>query len=164
MSPSPVGTMITAVRRSMERVLRSAAVINAYIGHGRALESALIFVKLEFGLMLILAPTRPFIVALNDVQLSQWLLSLPFLISGCTSLVGLVLNAKGYRCSRIFRIVGATIGMTCWIYIVSKSVLVGLPFSGMNPWCVMGILGSIWIIRRGALGQPPEAWVPDKVE
>lgn len=144
------------------RFTDALSAMNLYLGHGRALESALVFVKLQFFVMMAFSPWPPFVMAFRDLPLSHWVLSLPFLAAGGTSLVGLVLNAWGYERSRFYRIAGASMGMSIWIYILVKNVLIGWPASGINPWCMMGIVGSIWIIRRGALGLPPPGAVSGK--
>jgi hypothetical protein len=139
----------------MRRLAALLAALNAYLGHGRALESALAFVKLQYALMIAASPWPVFMLAINDVNLPKLVLALPFFLAGGTSFLGLALNHAGYPCSRFFRIAGAAMGMSVWVYILTKNILIGWIAAGVNPWCLMGIIASVWIIRRGALGLPP---------
>lgn len=134
--------------------------VNLFLGHGRALEGALVFVKLQFGLMLTASSLDlidpPFVIALNDLAgvVPLWVQSLPFWVTGVVQAVGLHLNAAGYASCKYLRIVGASMGMAIWTYILTKNILLGVVAAGVNPWCLMGILASVWIVRRGALGLP----------
>lgn len=128
--------------------------IDIYFGHGRALEGFLIFVKLQYALMWLIVPVDTFIMAFQDIQIQREYFSLPFAAAVVPSLIGMILNARGFECSKWFRVAGATIGMSIWIFVLSKNVLVGTYASGINPWMLGGIVGSIWIIRRGILGLP----------
>ena len=146
------GVLAQPVRDFVEGVLR----IDSFLGHGRKLEAALIFVKLQYFVLLSFAPKDAiFILAFQPLNVSPRLLALPFLLCGTLQLIGLILNARGYPQSRWFRIVGATIGMMLWLYILGENVLVIRVWAaGINPWMAMGIVGSITIIRNGVLGQP----------
>jgi hypothetical protein len=143
-----------AFLRPWERLLSIWHRIERFLGHGRALETFLTLVTFQFWVILVFSPWRPHIIALQDVPLSDWAISVPFLVSWAPSSVGLFLNAWGFEASRYFRIVGASAGMTVWFYILTKNCLVGYWFAGVNPWCTMGILSSAWIIHRGMLGLP----------
>lgn len=129
--------------------------INVFLGHGRALESALTFVKFQYALIMLVSPWETQIMAFQDVELPRWAMALPFLLACIPSTVGLLMNTWGYEASRYFRMAGASMGMMVWIYILTKNCLLGMYGASVNPWCLMGILGSIWIIRRSKLGLPP---------
>lgn len=129
--------------------------LDIYLGHGRMLETALVFVEFQYAAMLICVPPIHIVVlALEDLHVATILKALPFLISATISFAGLCLNAAGYEISKWFRVVGATFGMGLWTFILIKNVYLGYFAAGVNPWCTMGILGSLWIIRRGLMGLP----------
>lgn len=140
----------------MERLRR----FNAFLGHGRALECALIFVKFEYAGMFLGHSvgllSAPFFIAFNDLAgvAPSWVLALPFFATAATQSVGLYLNASGYYSSKYFRVVGGSMGMMLWSYILTKNVLLGVLMAGVNPWCVMGIVASAYLVRRGVLGLP----------
>jgi hypothetical protein len=134
--------------------------INIFMGHGRALESSLVFVKYQFFIMMMGASldlvNEPHILALQDLQgvVPEWTQALPFLLVAVIQTVGLFMNGYGYPHSRYWRIVGGTLGMFLWFYILTKNCIIGYVAAGINPWCLMGVLANIWIVRRGTLGLP----------
>lgn len=138
-----------------ERLCAVLVAFDRFVGHGRALESGLIFVKLQFAAMLMTLPRKDLtIAALVESGLPSSVLAAPFIFAASLSLTGLILNRRGLDRSRHFRIMGASIGMMIWIYILVENMLIGLFGSGINPWCTMGIISSVWIIRRGTQGVP----------
>jgi hypothetical protein len=129
-----------------------------YLGHGRMLESCLVAVKYMYAGMYILASFTdidPAFVALKDLDAEPILVAIPFFLMASVSLAGLILNASGYDSSRYYRILGATMGMTMWLFILGMDFFVyHIYFAGVHPWVIIGILGSLWIIRRGVKGLP----------
>lgn len=129
--------------------------IEVYLGHGRMTEACLVFVKLQFAAILLFVPRNEIlIIAFEDIPVHAQILAVPFLMAALPSFVGLVLNALGYDASKWFRIFGASIGIGIWVFLLAKNCLIGNYASATNPWMLMAILASIWIIRRGMLGLP----------
>ena len=131
--------------------------INIFLGHGRALESALVFVKFLYWLMLTVIPEeRTQFIAFQDVRgiVPGFLLALPYLAAATLSFTGLALNACGNHRSRYYRIFGASTGMSIWLFILLKDYVHGVYMAGLHPWCIMAIFADVWIIHRGYLGLP----------
>lgn len=131
--------------------------VDAWFGHGRALEGILILVKYTYFIMFLFTPKdRIAMISLGDVEwIPGYILALPFFVAATLSAIGLTLNALSFELCRYFRIWGATVGMMIWIFILIGNHRHGYVLAGLSPWCFwVGIFGSIWIIRRGYKGLP----------
>lgn len=130
--------------------------IREYIGYGRALECGLTLVCFQYFLMMMAGEldwiTDPHILALQDLEgvVPLWAQSLPFLLVAVVQAVGITLEAWGSVKCRLFRQLGGGGGMVIWMYVLVKGVLMGYLAAGINPWALMGVLGYMWIVRRGA--------------
>lgn len=121
------------------------------------LETFLILVKYIYGMMFLLGDTLnipPVVIAFKDLNIDGAYISIPFFLMASISLFGLWANATGYEWSKYFRIFGATLGMTMWLFIILNDCRMGVYFAGVHPWMTIAILGSMWIIRRGVKGLP----------
>lgn len=136
-------------------IAQTAHKIAVFLGHGRMLESALTFVKFLYAVMLLSIPRhRVQFVALSDVPLPSAVLAMPFFLAASLSFTGLVLNALTIDRARIYRMAGAAVGLSIWAFVLLKDYSIGIYMAGLHPWCIMGVLASIWIIHRGYLGLP----------
>lgn len=128
-----------------------------YLGHGRFMECCLVLVKVMYGSMFLasaISGVEPTIVAFAAIDGSPALLAIPFFLASGLSFMGLLLNGMGYECSKWFRIFGATVGMSIWLFVIGNNLRLGHPFAGVMPWMLMAIVASLWIIRRGIKGLP----------
>lgn len=143
------------ITRKHKSLLALFALLDSYLGHGRMLECALIFVKLQYAAILLLIPPKDVLfLAFSDLHMQTWVLAIPFIACSIPQFIGLSLNIMGYSISRWFRIVGASIGMGIWTFILTKNMVLGYVASQINPWLFMAILGSAIIIRKGVLNLP----------
>lgn len=127
-----------------------------FFGHGRALEAYLVGVKILFGLFIVPPQISIQILVLSDLQwfIPDPLIAAPFFIVGAMQGIGLWLNAKGYECSWIIRASGALSAILLWSALLTKSVLIGALVSGMTPFLIMSLLGSVFILWK-ALNKLP---------
>lgn len=130
--------------------------LDNFLGHGRKLEASLVFVKLQYAALLLVAPHDEIVIlAFWPVPVAQELIALLFLAIAAVQLVGLLLNAKGYKQSKWWRVVGATAGLAVWLFILGENVFVlHVVFAGQNPWYLLGAVGSVTLIRSGIRGLP----------
>ena len=130
----------------------------AFLGHGRMLETALVFVELQYAVMLTSTSMDGWVFhAFDDISSSgatSAAIRTPFWIAGMLGAIGLILNGRGYKQSRYFRVAGGTIGLTIWMWLLAKNMLLGNFASALNPWLLMAIVGSMVIITRGMQGLP----------
>lgn len=124
------------------------------IGDGRLLETGLISVKLTYGVQWLFFPAELFVFAFSDINAPRWVFSIPFFYAAIPSAIGLYLNMRGDHRSKWFRIFGATVGMSIWMFILMKNFQHGAFALAINPWMFMGIWGSLLIIRRAVLHEP----------
>lgn len=137
------------------RIFKLFVLLDNYLGHGRMLESALIFVKIQYALIFLVAPPKDiFVIAFADLDHPAWVLALPFAICASLQFTGISLNILGFDCSRWFRIIGASIGMAIWTFMLIKNCMIGYYVTGLNPWMLMAIVGSVVIIRKAFLNLP----------
>src|SRR4051812_12527430 len=121
-----------------------------YLGHGRFTEVFLIGVEFLYTILFIVSwwlDIPPIFIAFSEFNDYLGFLPVPFAISGVVSLAGLLLHAHGYESSRWFRVAGATIGMSIWLFILGNGWRLGTFFAGGSPWMIMAIPASLWIIR-----------------
>jgi hypothetical protein len=137
--------------------LRIVPFIDSYLGHGRMLESALILVKFQYAVILFfVSPDSIYVRPFEDIAWKDaWVLGIPFLLAASLQTAGLVSNIYGISYSRFLRIAGACIGMAMWIFMLLKTFYLGYPVDGLNPWMLMGVIGSLLIIRKAVLNLPP---------
>jgi len=128
--------------------------IDSYLGHGRMLETALIFVKFQYAVIFLLIPAdQIYFIAFSDFTHAKWVA----IIARLTALLqsaGLWLNMRGSNFSRWFRLTGAALGLAIWTFMLIKSCLLGFWVTGLNPWIFMAALGSLMLIRKGLLNLP----------
>lgn len=121
----------------------------AFLGHGRALESYLGGLKILIGLCVL--PGWPINIAvLSDLQwfVPDFLIALPFLFVGFTQIFGLYLNAMGVEWSWILRAIAAFVAIFMWSWLLSKAILIGDFSSVIVPLAIMGIPASTFIFRK----------------
>ncbi len=133
-----------------------------FIGHGRALESYLIGVKLMFAFFLLPPRFRISFAAVNDLQwwVPEPIIAAPFFVIGIVQFAGLLLNYRGVEESWILRAGGASAAMALWAALIVKSTLVGYALTGVMPFFIMSFLSSLLIFwkavnrlpRPGAIG------------
>lgn len=134
------------------------------LGHGRVVEAYLIGVKLLMGLINLLPGIRPQVIAFNDLLwLSDFWLSLPFLVVGLVQMVGMIMNMNGVESSWKWRTVGAAGGCCLWAWLIFKTVAVGAMGAGALPFWIMSILASIFLFWRG-LNKLPRPGFPGAIE
>lgn len=156
-SGTPIGVVPTSAGEEMVGKLLNLRWWDNYLGHGRFMETCLVGVKLIYGCMFLasaVSGTPPTIVAFASIDDSPIFLATPFFLAAGLSLTGLVLNGMGYECSKWFRILGATVGMSIWLFVIGNNLRLGHPFAGVMPWMIMAIVASLWIVRRGIKGLP----------
>lgn len=103
-----------------------------WLGHGRMVELVLSFICLIYGLVLIFDTSASF-----DSQATRdlaWLgygnlVGIPFLIKASFSGYGLIANINAWKFSRFSRIIGAFVGSYIWIWILTKFISIGVPFT-----------------------------------
>lgn len=118
-----------------------------FLGHGRALESYLVGVKMLFGVFVLVPHGSVHIIALNDLlwYVPETVIALPFFVIGLVQLFGMLMNYIGREWSWIPRAVGAGAAICMWVWFITKLVYIDAVITGMMPFCVMSLLGSIWI-------------------
>ena len=122
-----------------------------FAGHGRALESYLVGVKILFAIFIVHPVASggqvTVIADLTDVIPSA-LLAAPFFLIGVTQGLGLWLNYRGVERSWMFRAAGAWAAMLLWNWVIVKSILVGVVVSGIMPFSIMSMLASVFILWK----------------
>jgi len=130
--------------------------ISLFLGHGRALETYLVGVKLLFALFIVVPHGPAHIVALNDLlwYVPEEAIVVPFVLIGTTQLVGLMANYHGYKWSWVLRFIGAAAAIAMWIWFIIKLIWINAVLTGMMPFCVMSCLGSVWLLWKAWNGLP----------
>ena len=128
----------------------------SFLGHGRALETYLVGVKILFGIFIFPVPAKLSVAALSDLQwfYSDPTIAAPFFIIGIVQGVGLILNAKGYEISWLFRAGGALAAIMLWSALITKSILIGAVSTGIMPFLCMSLGASIFILYKALNGLP----------
>lgn len=129
------------------RLIKIGSSLNSFLGHGRALESYLVGVKLLFVFFIVIPHQTINMLALQDLRwwMSAPIIAIPFFCIGLLQLVGLVLNYKGYEYSWAIRCVGASLGTCMWFWIIIKNIAISEYTAGTMPFCIMSCMASTWI-------------------
>lgn len=139
-----------SVVREMVSLIRNA---DAFIGHGRALETFLVLVKFQYALLLSIAPRNILLFTAVTESGNQVIFAAIFFVIGCIQATGLVLNLEGNSMCHRYRVIGGTLAIMLWIYVITRTFLSGFA-TAIYPWAITAMLGSMWIVRRGTLGLP----------
>ncbi len=128
------------------------------LGHGRALETYLIAVKLLMAAVILASGNELQIVALRDLSmLPDYWLAAPFFGLAIIQYVGLCLNIRGIEASHDWRIAGSVVAICLWAWLITKSILIGAILTGSMPFWIMSFAASWFLLLRGITRQPPVA-------
>lgn len=134
--------------------------LSLMLGHGRALETYLIGYKLLTGFTILMPGVKPQNPVLTDLLwMSDYWLSVPFLLIGTVQLVGVILNMNGIWSSWLWRTVGAAGGILLWTWFLIKTCLIGAIWAGSISLSIVSLLASIFLLWRG-LNHLPRPGVP----
>jgi|ERR1041385_2787541 hypothetical protein len=127
-----------------------------FFGHGRALETYLVCVKLLFAVFVLEPLGGGSITVVSDLHqaVPDSVIALPFFIVGVVQGVGIWLNYEGVSSSWVFRAAGAFFAMMLWNWIIVKAILIGVVVTGMMPFVIMSLVASTFILWK-ALNRLP---------
>jgi hypothetical protein len=82
------------------------------------------------------------------------LIAVPFLVKAVFTGLGLIGNIKGWPSSHFLRLVGALFGSFIWVWLITKFIWSGAPFTFGSICAIVFLILSIRIIGMALAGLP----------